>query len=181
VLVPPSKVIRPANPRSLCLEKHFQEGIAEPQVPPLRCVPVGMTRVGWFVSGSAARDAGQRDAGREHDIAIAQHRLHVGLLSHASRQVLTLSYIVWTRPFRRNNPNGKVPVIACSLSFGGSAKKSPRKQQAGSTNSHDARILQCPTRVETYIAPFPHPPSGRLGIRLVQISFFRLAVVDSTR
>jgi hypothetical protein len=26
------------------VEKHFQERAAEPQVPPLRCAPVGMTR-----------------------------------------------------------------------------------------------------------------------------------------
>ena len=84
------------------------------------------------------------------------------MFSTEQHQVLTPSNIVWTRPFRRNNPNGKVPVIACSLSFGGSAKKSPRKQQDGSTNSHDAAILQCPTRVDGYIAPFPHLERGPL-------------------
>jgi hypothetical protein len=30
--------------RHRSVEKHFQEGTAEPQVPPLRCAPVGMTR-----------------------------------------------------------------------------------------------------------------------------------------
>ena len=34
------------------VEKHFQEGAVEPQVPPLRCAPVGMTR---------GRDGGSRE------------------------------------------------------------------------------------------------------------------------
>ena len=37
------------NPAPL-VEKHFQERAAEPQVPPLRCAPVGMTRGGGGAS-----------------------------------------------------------------------------------------------------------------------------------
>ena len=57
--VPPSTVVVEQEPFFITLggpkahdssvEKHFQERAAEPQVPPLRCAPVGMTRgEGWL-------------------------------------------------------------------------------------------------------------------------------------
>jgi hypothetical protein len=38
------------------VEKHFQERAAEPQVPPLRCAPVGMTRGSAVLPGTVVAE-----------------------------------------------------------------------------------------------------------------------------
>jgi hypothetical protein len=51
---PRTILLRVITTRSL--EKHFQERAAEPQVPPLRCAPVGMTRGSAVLPGTVVAE-----------------------------------------------------------------------------------------------------------------------------